>query len=163
MTKTNWVIKNADKKDFVTVSREVAHAHGIAITQTSTDLLNMGKSGIYMFLNKNTDKFDFVGKTTESFSRRVNENVSDYPRFASFMKHIKTELRTSNTRKAVKYITDNYNVVILPMNVRRSYDHQKKVDRVILWDLEKNLINKFMPKFNKKHNPMYAKRQKLVG
>lgn len=162
MTKTNWVIKNADKKDFVTLSREVAHAHGISINQTSTDLLNMGKSGIYMFLNTNTDKFDYVGKTTESFSRRVNENVSDYPRFASFMKHIKGELRTTNTRKAVKYITDNYNVVILPLNVRRSYDHQKKVDRVVVREIEKNLINKFMPKFNKRNNPANSKRAKQL-
>jgi hypothetical protein len=162
MTKTNWVIKNADKKDFDVVAREVAHAHGISVTQTSTDLLNMGKSGIYMYLNVNTDKFDYVGKTTESFSRRVNENVSDYPRFASFMKHIMKELGTTNRRKALNFITENYNVVILPLNVRRSYDHQKKVDKTVLWDLEKNLIKTFMPKFNKRNNPANSTRGKQV-
>jgi hypothetical protein len=158
MTKTNWIIKNADKKSFADVAREVAHAQGLSVTQTSTDLLNMGKSGIYLMLNTTTDKFDYVGKTTESFSRRVNENLSDYPRFASFMKHIKKELGTNNNRKAIKYITDNYNVVILPLNVRRSYDHQKKVDRAVVREIEKNLINKFMPKFNKRNNPAHSKR-----
>jgi hypothetical protein len=162
MTKTNWIIKNADKKLFADVAHEVAHAHGISVTQTSTDLLNMGKPGIYMYLNVNTDKFDYVGKTTESFSRRVNENVSDYSRFSSFLNHIKRELGTTNNRKALKYVIDNYNVVILPLNVRRSYDHQKKVDRAIVRDLEKNLIKTFMPKFNKRNNPANSRRGKQL-
>ena len=162
MTKTNWVIKNADKKNFTTVAREVANAEGISFNLTSSDLLNMGKPGVYMFLNTTTDKFDHVGRTTESFSRRVNENVSDYPRFASFMKNIKKELGTTNTRKAVDYIVANYKVVILPLDIRRTYNHKKKVDKTVLGDLQKNLIVKFLPKFNKAHNPMYLKRGQVV-
>lgn len=162
MTKTNWVIKNADKKSFTTVASEVASAQGISFNETSSDLFNMGKTGVYMFLNTTTDQFDHVGRTTESFSRRVNENVSDHPRFASFMNNIKKELGTTNTRKAVDYIVANYKVVILPLDIRRTYSHNKKVNKTVLVDLQKNLIGKFMPKFNKANNPRYSKRGQVV-
>ena len=59
------------------------------------------------------------------------------------MKNIKKELSTTNTRKAVDYIVTNYKVVILPLDIRRTYNHKKKVDKAILTDLQKNLIRTF--------------------
>lgn len=162
MKKSNWIIKNANTKNFNEVASEVAKADGISFTETSTDLLNMGKSGVYMFLNTTTDRFDYVGRATESFSRRVNESVSDHPRFATFMKNIKKELGTQNTRKAINHIVTNYKVVIIPLDIRRTYNHNKKVEKTVLNELQRNLITRFMPKFNKSNNPMYSKRGQVA-